>query len=840
MLKPAVSLRHWIWKSFSQSALIPLLLVETLLVAAYFFTNNSIRAAQIDYLRNNALSALKSSAQVEARVIDEQLSHIQNLTELYRSQTALALLTPADSSPLSLSLNSEGVRYSPYNQGGAAVFYSNITPVAQQDLEKVARLTTLDPLMKTIADNNSLIAALYFNSWDSLNHIYPWFLTPEQYPSNMNIPEYNFYYLADLQHNPERTTVWTDVYLDPAGQGWMMSAIAPVYRGDFLEGAVGIDITVEGILEQIRTAQVPWNGFAMLVSEQLNIMAMPEAGEHSFALDELTHHSYAEAIRSEQFKPKDFDLRLRADTRALSEKVQASAHGVEQVSLGGEPHLVAWASIPATDWHLLTIASEKEVFQKTNHLANYYARMGIFLIGGLILFYILFFSVMWQRVRLLGQTLMQPISAISQMMEHIGRGHLRSNTVSTAITELQEMADHTFEIGERLAISEDQRRSIQQRLELVLDSVTESLWEHDFRDQYLTLRGRFCHRFGLSGESLPTQEFFARVHPEDLPLLRKRLHDLLTSNIALFGSEYRFADADGNYCWILSRGKVIERDAQGLPVVLAGTHVDITQLKQAEEDLRHAMIDARAASDAKSRFISSMSHELRTPLNAIKGFAQLLQLSNPPLPPLATGHLAEILTASEHLSQLVNDILDLSNIQAAPAVADWQTLDVTHLVRECSNMIRTELASHHLSLELSLPEQPLMLRTDGRRLRQIVLNLLSNAIKYNRPQGRITLHLEQHNDRVRIAVEDTGIGIEYEKQARLFIPFERLGQENSAIPGTGIGLPLCRELALILRGEIGFTSHPAKGSCFWVLLPLDGCTTREMINHHLIASPCES
>lgn len=837
MRKPAVSLRRWIWKSFSQSALIPLLLIETLLVAAYFFTNNSIRSAQIEYLRNNALSALESSAQIEARVIDEQLSHIRNLTELYRNQTAQALLTPALLSAQPLSLNSEGVRYSPNDNGGAAVFYSNITSVAQQDLEKVARLAKLDSLMKSIHENNSLIAALYFNSWDSLNHIYPWFLTPEQYPPNMNIPEYNFYYLADSRHNPERTTVWTDVYLDPAGQGWMMSAVAPVYRGDFLEGVVGIDMTVEGILEQIRTANVPWNGFAMLVSEQLNIMAIPEAGEQSFSLDELTQHSYAEAIRSEQFKPKDFDLRLRADTRALSEKVQTSAHGVEQVNLGGEPHLVAWASIPATDWHLLTIAAEKEVFKKTNHLAHHYARIGIFLIGGLILFYILFFSVMWQRVRQLGQTLLQPINAISQMMEQIGRGHLRSNTVSTAIIELQEMAAHTFEIGERLATSEDQRRNIQQRLELVLDSVTESLWEHDFREQHLTLRGRFCHRFGLSSESIHTQEFFARVHPEDLPLLRKRLHDLLTSNIALFGSEYRFADADGNYCWILSRGKVIERDAQGLPVVLAGTHVDITQLKQAEEDLRHAMIDARAASDAKSRFISSMSHELRTPLNAIKGFAQLLQLANPPLPQLATGHLAEILTASEHLSQLVNDILDLSNIQAAPAIADWQTLDVTHLVRECSNMISTELATHNLSLELSLPEQPLILRTDGRRLRQIVLNLLSNAIKYNHPQGRITLHLEQHNDRVRIAVEDTGIGIEYEKQARLFIPFERLGQENSAIPGTGIGLPLCRELAFILRGEIGFNSHPGKGSCFWVLLPLDGCTTRDMIDNHLIVSP---
>ncbi|WP_213033436.1 cache domain-containing protein, partial [Acinetobacter baumannii] len=103
------------------------------------------------------------------------------------------------------------------------------------------------------------------------NHIYPWFFTLDQYPADMDIPKYNFYYLADAEHNPERGVVWTDVYLDPARTRLDDVGVAPVYRDDFLEGVVGIDITVSGILEQIGQLQVPWGGYAMLVSDDLTI-----------------------------------------------------------------------------------------------------------------------------------------------------------------------------------------------------------------------------------------------------------------------------------------------------------------------------------------------------------------------------------------------------------------------------------------------------------------------------------------------------------------------------------------------------------------------------------------
>ena len=255
--KSPLGLRQWIWRAFVQSALVPLVLVETALIAIYLLTNNAIRDAQIENLRETALTDLKVAANLESRVIDEQLGQISALTELYRNLTARALEQEPPAQRPGLALSADGVRYTPRDEGGAAVFYANSTPAERQDLDKVARLSRLDPLMKELQARHPLVASLYFNSWDSLNHIYPWFLTPDQYPHDMVIPNYNFYYLADAEHNPAREVVWTDVYLDPAGHGWMMSAIAPVYRGDFLEGVSGVDITVSGILEQIGQLRSP-------------------------------------------------------------------------------------------------------------------------------------------------------------------------------------------------------------------------------------------------------------------------------------------------------------------------------------------------------------------------------------------------------------------------------------------------------------------------------------------------------------------------------------------------------------------------------------------------------
>lgn len=824
----SIDLRSWMWRAFVQSALIPLLLVETVLVAAYLLSNTAIRDAQIEHLRMTAQTDMQMSVAQEARLVNQRLKGVGELARLYAGQVGRALAgaqVPPDPQEAALLTHTDsGVLYSRRDDGRAASFYSNRTPVDEQDLDRVMRLAQLDGLMQGIEQTNSLVSAIYFNTHDSYNRIWPWFFTPDQYPHDMDIPRYNFYYLADAENNPAREVVWTDVYVDPAGQGWMMSALAPVYSGDVLEGVAGLDITISSILQEISTLAVPWGGYAMLVSQDMNIMVLPEAGELDLGLDELTQFSYDEAVRKEIFKPGDFNLANRHDTRDLATLVASENEGVMPIQLGGRSQLAAWSSIPETGWKLITLVDETSLFSRTNALAAHFRQIGFLLIGGLVLFYLVFFTAMWVRARQLSQAMHAPIKGIGRMMQEIGEGNWHPEGQRSPIKELDAMVLDTSAMGAKLAASEFSRQQATRHLERVLDSTTESIWEVDVAKKQIQFQGRLTERFDLSAEPMSLDIFLQRVHPDDLDAARKSL--LPRSTQHKLEAEYRLRDAAGDYHWLLGRGRIVEMDGRfQRPQRVAGTHVDIDAIKATQEALRSASLQAQSASVAKSRFLSSMSHELRTPLNAIQGFAQLLALSLEKPGTSAAQRLAmqqqvhEILQASQHLCLLVDDVLDLARIEAERPLVQLETVDAWQLLLACAEQVRPQREAAGLALRLDMPRQQPMVLAEPRRLRQILLNLLSNALKYHRPGGSITLDCLRVGKRWQLRVSDDGRGIRQADQAKLFKPFQRLGHENSAIKGTGIGLALSRELASLMDGEMGFSSEAGVGSCFWVELP---------------------
>jgi len=331
-----IGLRQWIWRAFMQSALIPLVLVETILIACYLLTNQAIRVSQLDYLERSAIESLGATADQNTRIIQDQLTHIADVTQLFADMTANSLR--AASTPLSetLSTSADGALYSGKDLGGAASFYSSVTPVAQQNLGKVQKLSSLDPLMRAIKDHEAMVASVYFNTWDSYNRIYPWIRADEQYPHDMQIPGYNFYYLADAEHNPQRGVRWTDVYLDPAGHGLMMSAIAPVYERNFLEGVVGLDITVGDLLKEISTLKVPWGGYLMLVGADMKIMVLPPEAEHDFEKGNWSG-SGAKATNEGAVNLAGSNLIDAVDPRELAAAVARNSRGSAEVVLNGAP-----------------------------------------------------------------------------------------------------------------------------------------------------------------------------------------------------------------------------------------------------------------------------------------------------------------------------------------------------------------------------------------------------------------------------------------------------------------------------------------------------------------------
>jgi PAS domain S-box-containing protein len=275
--------------------------------------------------------------------------------------------------------------------------------------------------------------------------------------------------------------------------------------------------------------------------------------------------------------------------------------------------------------------------------------------------------------------------------------------------------------------------------------------------------------------------------------------------------------------------------------------IDVTEDRLRADELQRARQLAEAASNAKSDFLASMSHELRTPLNAVLGFAQLLQRDRKqPLTDRQQERIEHVMRGGEHLLKLIDEVLDLSRIEAGGVTISAEPVGVRDLLDEVVNTL--EPMATRASVQLATAAIPPALppvRVDRTRLAQILMNFGSNAIKYNRPNGHVTFRVTRHDGSVRVAVVDDGVGIPEEKRARIFEPFHRAGQEAGPIEGTGIGLAISKRLAELMKGTVGFTSETDRGSTFWVEVPVDSAAPQDAALPHrtpppIVAAPVDA
>jgi len=261
---------------------------------------------------------------------------------------------------------------------------------------------------------------------------------------------------------------------------------------------------------------------------------------------------------------------------------------------------------------------------------------------------------------------------------------------------------------------------------------------------------------------------------------------------------------------------------------------DVTDRKQFEYRLQESNIElenAKAAAEkanlAKSEFLSSMSHELRTPLNAVLGFAQLMESEVPPPTPTQTLSIDQILRAGWYLLRLINEILDLSMIESGRLTMSQEAMSLSEVLQDCQAMIEPEAKNRGITMCFLELDLPFYVYADRTRVKQVIINLLSNAIKYNRSGGNVVVQcVAVGENRVRVNVKDTGLGLSQDQLAQLFQPFNRLGKENTTQEGTGIGLVVTKQLVELMGGAIGVESIVDVGSVFWV--ELGACKVPEL------------
>jgi two-component system sensor histidine kinase/response regulator len=372
---------------------------------------------------------------------------------------------------------------------------------------------------------------------------------------------------------------------------------------------------------------------------------------------------------------------------------------------------------------------------------------------------------------------------------------------------------------------EEELRQANARLDLAVRGGNVAVWEFHlpdgiFRNGSAILLNHWAQLGYEPPEGpVPTSEWIALVHPEDWDRVESAIQACLDGTEAEYKAEFRMRHRDASYRWVLSRGVVV-RDAVGKPIRFTGIRVDISELKRAEEELRHAKGAAESANRAKDEFLANVSHEIRTPMNAILGMTELVL--DTPLTEDQRQSLKTVKAAADNLLGIINDLLDFSKIEAGKLELDPDDFSLRSAL---GDTLRTlAMRAHRKGLELIShvqPDVPDALVGDPGRLRQVLLNLVGNAIKFTE-EGDVLVRVECVSESrpdgevgLLFSVTDTGIGIPPDKHEAIFRAFE---QEDTSTTrkfgGTGLGLTIASRLVALMGGTISVDSQPGRGSKF--------------------------
>ena len=769
------------------------------------------------HLEDGVLDELMRSVRQLGASFTIEFEHAQTDVEQIRDETLHILENPAPVDPAEAEryvLTPDGSYITRDVDDGAAMYYSSINTIGPEQKAKALQFSRLDPLLRYVTDANPLVVQAYVNTYDTLLRLYPNFPVGEALPPDTDVREYNFFYLADATNNPSGRTVWTPVYVDPTGQGWITSVITPVYRDGFLEAVAGADIRVQKLVDDILDVPQPFGGYSLIVDDEGVIIAMPPALEATLHLDEVTDADYGDYISSDQFKSTDFDIDLRADTTELSEALR-SPSGVEHVTLGDSTSYVAWETLPGTGWRVVSVTPQDGVaaiYEPGNRTSEATKYSFALMVGALVLVLSAIFIWLFTSAR----RITNHFVAIDRATARIADGDFHPALPAAPISELESTGQKIIAMGNRLEEAQtelreraEQMRANEQRYRAIFENVAEAVITVDsdgiivdaneaavglFSD---TLSGRLA-RAALHTDSwsAPGRHVVELAAPQGEP----RVLEFNVTATAMAGSDHA---------------------EHGFTISVR----DLTGEIEAQRLLEAAREDAERTAHLKDSLLSSMSHEIRTPMNGVIGILSLM--ADGDLPPTARQQLDVARRSAEDLLVLLNDVLDLAKLEAEQVRVNPRSLRIGELVQGVVQL-HQPLADEQddaviVEVSRDLPE---WLVLDPTRVRQVLMNLLNNALKFTR-DGAVTVRVHPIGAAasdgtltLRFEVADTGTGIAPDMQSVLFQPFTQVDPLSARkYPGTGLGLAIVKRLVELMGGQVGLHSAVGSGSVFWFTVP---------------------
>ncbi|MBK8050866.1 MAG: PAS domain-containing sensor histidine kinase [Anaerolineales bacterium] len=389
-------------------------------------------------------------------------------------------------------------------------------------------------------------------------------------------------------------------------------------------------------------------------------------------------------------------------------------------------------------------------------------------------------------------------------------------------------------MSERRRAEEALRRS-EEHYRLLAENTTDIIMQFGLDTNLIYISPSVKSALGIDPEGLTTAKLLERTHPDDRPIEANSRREFAQTGISTVITRSRHAD--GRYIWFETASRLVNHPQTGEPLFIISSTRDISARKAVEEqllehkaELQNANFELAQASRLKDEFLANVSHELRTPLTGVLGLTEALQAGvYGPVDDRKVRILRMVEEAGRHLLNLINDILDLSKIEAGQMTLDLQEITVSDLCEACIRMVHQIALQKRQKLDYQIEPAQLVAQADIRRLKQILVNLLGNAVKFTPEGGELGLrvHPDETKECIEFIVWDHGIGIAPDKQATIFHPFVQIdGGLARQYAGTGLGLALARKLTELHNGTISITSEVGVGSEFRVAIPWVKATAR--------------
>jgi len=682
---------------FFKFSLIPIVVVEIVLLIFYFSIDIYISSKNTNLLLKEAKSHSYELLNNEANFISDKLSEVSRLALILQKEHEKIFENPKGfglpNGKPTFDIAENGVYYKT-NKVGSSLYYSSNTKLDSNKKDKAEFTEAMDVSFKSIIDTNPNVIAAYFNSWDNMNRLYPFINNVyNQYGKHIQMEDYNFYNLADKKHNPSKKPVWTSTYLDPAGNGWLLSCIVPIYKNDFLEGVTGLDITINNFVKNILNRTLPYNANLFMVDNDGKIIAMSEEIENFLMLKELKEHTYTNKILKTIVKPEEFNILTNKTPFAQHfKKLITNNINSDSLDIGEKSYLTFQQKIKETNWKLMILIDKNEIFGSIEYLKDLSNKIGYFVIFFLVIFYILFLYYLLKRINKFSHSITEPIVRLSNQTSLIKSKNSQIQLIDTDILEISQLNTNFINM---------------------IDEINERT---------------------------------------------KRLYE--------------------------------------------------------------AKVLAEELSKSKDDFLANMSHELKTPLNSIIVISDVMVKNKAKnLDAKQIKNLEIVNKCGKDLLFLINDVLDISKLEAGAIVLNNNTINIRDLIKTIYEMFYPQTKAKNIDFVLKIDERLENIYSDKEKIKQIVKNLLSNALKFTK-EGKISLIVkdEDEDENVRIIVKDEGIGIEEDKLEHIFDRFKQVdGSTTRKYGGTGLGLAICKELAHLLKGEISVSSVINEGSTFEVV-----------------------